>query len=61
MALNRKFIEFQSVNPNNDYVEDWEQNPKFFSITGNSDSPKNQNVKIRKTYNPETGKFEVIR
>ena len=49
------------MNPNNSMIEDFTKNPRFFNITGNSDSPKNQNVKIRKTYNPETGKFEVIR
>lgn len=59
--LNNQFMDFQSMNPNNSMIEDFTKNPKFFNITGNNNRPKNQNVIIRKTYNPETEKFEVIR
>ena len=57
LALNRKFIEFQSVNPNNDYVEDWRKNPKYSNIVGNKNTQGN--VVIIKTYDPDNDTFFI--
>tara|TARA_R110000765_G_scaffold110577_1_gene202036 strand:+ start:525 stop:1943 length:1419 start_codon:yes stop_codon:yes gene_type:complete len=58
LALNRKFIEFQSVNPNNDYVEDWRKNPKYSNIVGNKNTQGNV-VKVKK-WNNATRKWEEV-
>lgn len=57
LALNRKFIEFQSVNPNNDFVEDWRLNPLYGDIIGNTNTQGN--VVIKKRYDLNTDTFII--
>ena len=55
--LNNQYMNYQSMNRNNTMIEDYSINPNFAEINNLA----NKTITIRKKYNPETGKFEIIR